>query len=49
VPLVQHFGLRAFGDVIAPLTTLRLDSRNGTVWQSPLVSGTIGAGVYVSF
>ena len=49
VPLVPHFGLQAYGDVIAPLTTLRVDSRDGIVWQSPLVSGTVGAGVYVSF
>jgi hypothetical protein len=49
VPLVPHLGMRVYGDVIAPLTTLRLESGNGTVWQTPLVSGTVGAGVYVSF
>lgn len=49
VPLVPHFGVQAYGDVIAPLTILRVDSRDGIMWQSPLVSGTVGAGVYVSF
>jgi hypothetical protein len=49
VPLVPHFGLRGFGDVTATPTPLIVNSVHGTLWETPIVAGSVGAGVYFSF
>ena len=47
VPIVPHFGVRAFGELLGPLTPMRIANVvRGTLWQSSPVVGSVGAGVY---
>lgn len=49
VQLVPHFGLRGFGDVTGTLTPLIIGDDHRTLWETPIVSESVGAGVYFSF